>query len=268
MDGECHESCTLLNKVRHDDRSINEKTIRAPQYAYQHLSPQFINHLDRLFAISPAIKDVYSKNNVNKELIDIVPNCYDPGFTQQVDTDIDILSDDFVILYVGRLREEKGVDLLIDAAKTIDMSNKSINIVGDGPLREELEREVKSAELFESTRFHGWVDQSELSSYYKKSDIFVHPGRWPEPFGRTILEALQCNCPPVVSDVGAPPWIINDAGRTFKRSDVKSLSAVIQELQYPQSRIEYEIECKNVIENYNPDDIISDIEIKYDSIIS
>ena len=266
MDGECHKNCSLLNKVRHDTSDTNDKVVRVPQYAYHHFSPQFINYLDRLFAISPAIKEVYSKNKINKELIDVIPNCYDPDFTQGSDADLDIPSNNFEILYVGRLRVEKGVDLLVDAAEHLDMSDKLINIVGDGTMRDDLERKVTNAGLGDSIYFHGWVDQSELPNYYLHSDIFVHPGRWPEPFGRTILEALQCDCPPVVSDIGGPPWVIGDAGKTFVRGDSKDLSAAIKEIYNSSDLLKYKLNCSKIVERFDPELVISTIESKYETV--
>ena len=263
MNGECYKNCSLINKVRHDDREPTEKVVRAPQYTYQHFSPKFINYLDRLFAISPAIKEVYSKNKIDNDLIDVVPNCYDPDFIQRSDTNIGILSADFEILYVGRLRAEKGVDLLIEAAENIDMSDKSINIVGEGSMREELEDQVTKAGLSESIRFHGWVDQSDLPVYYNKSDIFVHPGRWPEPFGRTILEALQCDCPPVVSDIGGPPWVVGGVGEIFASGDTEALAEAITNILSPQNLSQHKTKCEIALREFSPNKIISDIEKKY-----
>jgi glycosyltransferase involved in cell wall biosynthesis len=266
MDGECYKNCSLIDKVRHDDRDADEKILSAPQYAYQQFSPQLINYLDRLFAISPAVKDVYSKNKIRDDLIDIVPNCYDPDFIQRSDTNINLLSDDFEILYVGRLRAEKGVDLLVEAAENMDMSDKSINIVGEGSMREELEHDVTMAGLSESIRFHGWVDQSDLPAYYYKSDIFVHPGRWPEPFGRTILEALQCDCPPVVSDVGGPPWVVGSVGKIFEPGDAEDLAKAITNILSPQNLSQHKTKCGTTLRKFSPNKIISDMENRYNSV--
>lgn len=267
MDGECYRDCSLTDKIRHDDREITEKLAKTPQYVYQHVSPRFINNLDRLFAISPAIKKVYLHNYINKEMIDVVPNFYDPEFTRHPSSGINILSDEFTILYVGRIRTEKGVDLLVDAAKKLDMAGISINIVGEGIVREELEAEVEEYNLTESIRFHGWVDQSNLSEFYKQSDVFVHPGRWPEPFGRTILEALQCDCPPVVSDIGAPPWIIEDIGEVFEPNNSTDLADKLHNLQKSSELSSYKNRCEQRVEHFEPEKVISKMENRYNSIL-
>jgi glycosyltransferase involved in cell wall biosynthesis len=204
---------------------------------------------------------------VEKDVIDVVPNFYDPSFIPGMETHTDNYSDKFTILYVGRLRREKGVDLIIDAAQKLDMSNVSINLVGDGPQRNELEAKAKTANILESTQFHGFVDQSNLPSYYRNADIFVHPGRWPEPFGRTILEALQCDCPPVVSDIGAPPWVVGDAGITFERNNSADLVKKISKLRGSDDKLErLTRNCQRRLEKFNPDPVITKIEETYTDI--
>jgi glycosyltransferase involved in cell wall biosynthesis len=204
---------------------------------------------------------------VDKDLIDVVPNFYDPSFIPGMETHTDNYSDKFTILYVGRLRREKGVDLIIDAAQKLDMSNVSINLVGDGPQRNELEAKAKTANILKSTQFHGYVDQSNLPSYYENADIFVHPGRWPEPFGRTILESLQCDCPPVVSDIGAPPWVVGDAGITFEHNNSADLVKKISKLRGSNDKLErLTRNCQTRLEKFNPDPVITKIEETYTDI--
>lgn len=267
MTGECYKNCSLVDKIRHDDREPAQKVARAPQYAYQHVAPRFMNHLDRLFALSPGVKQVYAYNYVNSDLIDVVPNFYDSTFTTQPKTECDIISDEFTILYVGRVRAAKGVDLLVDAARQLDMSNTTINIVGGGPLREELEAKTESHNLGVSIRFHGWIDQTHLPKYYEHSDVFVHPGRWPEPFGRTILEALQHDCPPIVSNIGASPWIIGEAGEKFKSEDLMTLTNEIKKVRTGSRLSSYTNKCGSRIEKFAPKCIVPAIGKKYNSIV-
>jgi len=60
--------------------------------------------------------------------------------------------------------------------------------------------------------------------------VFVHPGTLPEPFGLTVIEAMQHETVPVVSDCGAPPWIVGDAGLTFEWTDESDLADRLEEL--------------------------------------
>lgn len=72
-----------------------------------------------------------------------------------------------------------------------------------------------------------WVTQSELRGLYQAADIFVHPSRCPEAFGRTFVEALSHGLPVIASNIGAAPWTIGQAGVFFASGDVQSLRTAI-----------------------------------------
>lgn len=54
----------------------------------------------------------------------------------------------------------------------------------------------------------GYVDHEQIKTLYAEADLFVHPGIWPEPFGRTILEAMQMGLAVVATNVGGPAEVI------------------------------------------------------------
>jgi glycosyltransferase involved in cell wall biosynthesis len=56
--------------------------------------------------------------------------------------------------------------------------------------------------------FLGYVDHESIPALYDRSDIFVHPSICPEPFGRTILEAMQFSLPVVATNLGGPAEVI------------------------------------------------------------
>ena len=76
--------------------------------------------------------------------------------------------------------------------------------------------------------FHGWVDQSKLSSYYKSADICVFPSRH-EGFGLVVLEAMASGIPVIASDIPSFQEIISDGydGKLFKSEDADDLSKEI-----------------------------------------
>jgi glycosyltransferase involved in cell wall biosynthesis len=233
---------------------------------YKHFSLSKTNYLDRVFALSPSIKKIYSHNGIKSNLIDIIPNFYDPKFSCDKNKNIDLLESEFTLLYVGRLREEKGVDILIDAITSINGQNIVVNIVGDGPQQEELVRRMKRNGISNSIKFHGEVDHSILPLFYRQSDLFIHPGRWPEPFGRTILEALQHECPPIVSDIGAPPWIIAEAGRTFERESAADLAKKIVSCSSESELSQLKQNCQSRLDEFTPGSIITRIESTYEEL--
>lgn len=220
MDGKCHQNCHIVNKVRHDDSSNRYK--RLPRYFYKSLSPAASKYVDCLIAISPAVKRIYQAAGFDNR-IEVIPNCYDPKI--EASTNIQ----DKTLLFVGRLTEEKGVHFLIKAFDCIyDDIDHTLRIVGNGPEKHRLKQLVLESSLSDRVTFTGWVPHEDLSNEFRTASLFIHPGTWPEPFGRTILEAMQYRIPLVVTDIGGPPWVADDSAVTVKPRDVNELAQGIQ----------------------------------------
>ncbi len=107
--------------------------------------------------------------------------------------------DEFIILFVGRLVEEKGIIELLESAKEWD-KNISIKIIGSGPLEDKVRKE---ALRYKNVEFIGGIDQDRLSVYYSASDLLIVPSISEEGFGRVILEALACGTPVIGARRGA-----------------------------------------------------------------
>lgn len=126
------------------------------------------------------------------------------------------LAERFIVLFVGRLIEIKGVRLIISIAKEVD---KNINfvIIGDGPLAGELRRECQ---MYENIHFAGRVSEEHLNLYYRASDIFVIPSQYEECFGKVIIEALYCGTPVIGARKGAIPSVIDKTvGRVIEPTE-------------------------------------------------
>jgi glycosyltransferase involved in cell wall biosynthesis len=104
----------------------------------------------------------------------------------------------FVILFVGRLLEIKGIRLLIEAAASLSQ-DIHIAIIGDGPLENEV---VEAARHNRRIIFVGNVPNKELSIYYNAADSVIVPSIYEEACGRIILEALSCSTPVIASNRG------------------------------------------------------------------
>lgn len=267
MDGECYEDCTLRKKIAHAPGSIRDNLEDIPKFAFDDLlSPLVVRHVDRFFALSPAVRDVYAANGIPKSKVSIVPNFYDPAFVDSEGDPNFAIDEVSRLLYVGRLHRKKGVDTLIRAVDRLD-DPPHVDIVGEGPHRTELEQLVGENHFDGAVSFHGWVDHEALPEYYRNADLFVHPGRWPEPFGRTILEALQCGCVPIVSDIGGPPWILDDEQLTFPPDDARALATKIEQLRGKDlTRVEETL--PDQLEKFAPGRVIDQICNEYDKVSS
>jgi len=105
---------------------------------------------------------------------------------------------DFVILFVGRLAEEKNVEFLIEAQETLQKEHANIKliIVGDGPDKEKYEKLSKKLGLEKNVIFTGKAAWGDMPYYYHVSDVFATASKT-ETQGLTIIEAMASNVVPV-----------------------------------------------------------------------
>ena len=138
-----------------------------------------------------------------------------------------------VVLFVGRLVEEKGLLQLLESAKTW---NKMINlaIVGIGPLTKTV---METANQFSSIKFYGAKNSSQLPIYYSAADVVIVPSTSEEGFGRVILEALACGTPILGSTKGAIKEAMDESVGLF-------INPTRQEIK---KNVEYLLENKNVL---------------------
>jgi glycosyltransferase involved in cell wall biosynthesis len=115
-----------------------------------------------------------------------------------------------ILLFVGRLVPEKGLDVLIAALPNILSSgvNAKIVVVGEGPQREQYQQMANDYGLGHKIRFVGYIDDWTLRALYRVSDATVVPSKF-EPFGIVALEAMAARCPLVVSAVGGLNEIVD-----------------------------------------------------------
>ncbi len=119
-------------------------------------------------------------------------------FTRQKESSFKF-KEKFVVLFVGRLILEKGLDVLLDSVKSW---NKNIGLViaGTGPLENLVKKQ--SSENFQ-IHFQGKVDQSNLPDLYNSVNLLIVPSTTEEGFGRVIIESLACGTPVVAANRGA-----------------------------------------------------------------
>ncbi|MBU0461580.1 MAG: glycosyltransferase family 4 protein [Nanoarchaeota archaeon] len=138
----------------------------------------------------------------------------------------------FVITYVGRLIYAKGIRDLICAVEGQDIR---LNIVGDGPFRQELEK--LSQEKGIKTKFFGAQPLDNVIEILRGSDLFVNPS-YSEGLPTSILEAGALGLPVIATDVGGTKEIIIDSskGWLFKPKDIKSLRRTIESVLHDQKK--------------------------------
>ena len=116
------------------------------------------------------------------------------------------------VLFVGRLAEEKHVDVLIDAvAKVPAHLNVRADIIGGGEVKSSLQAQVTRLGLEGRVVFHGLVSDADLRRAYQRADVFVMPGT-AELQSLVTLEAMSASTPVLLADAMALPHLV-DPGR-------------------------------------------------------
>jgi len=149
--------------------------------------------------------------------------------------ELGIHPDEFVILFIGRLRIQKSLETLIRAMKELeDILNLSMIVVGDGELRGQLERLCESLEVDDKITFVGTTQVPE--KYFAASDLFVLPSVF-EGLGLVILEAFRAGLPVIASRIEGPSELVehNHNGLLFEPGNYEELSYLIRKVYENQS---------------------------------
>jgi glycosyltransferase involved in cell wall biosynthesis len=135
--------------------------------------------------------------------------------------------------YVGRLKPEKGVDLLLAAFAPL-AGPAELVIVGRGPTEEALREQARALGITDHVTFMGTLSSESVAPAMADLDILVLPSRsqsnWTEQFGRVLVEAMACEVVVVGSTSGEIPRVIGDAGLVFPEDDAAGLQAALSQL--------------------------------------
>ena len=151
---------------------------------------------------------------------------------------------DFVIVFSGRLTQEKGVLQLIKAIKRLSINYKLLIIGASAygknrqitPFVRQLEEEAKP--IKERVIFTGFIDYNLVPSYLKTADIAVVPSMWEEPFGLTVVEAMAAGLPLVTTRSGGIPEICEGVATIVERDKIVDnlASAILDLYEHPDKR--------------------------------
>lgn len=159
-------------------------------------------------------KEIEGLFNTPRDKVAILPNGVDarqfeglkiePGFKNRFAFDYEK-----IVLFVGRLVQEKGVQVLIDSAPAIlgAVPDAKLVIAGKGPMERELRRRAQSTGLGDKIMFAGYIDDDTRNKLYALASVAVFPSLY-EPFGIVALEAMAAGAPVVVADTGGLSEII------------------------------------------------------------
>lgn len=184
---------------------------------------RYINDTEWLLtyeATEVIVNSNYMKNEIQRlfglpfDKINIIPNGINLSNFTGIERDYDFrrqyaMDNEKIILYVGRLVYEKGVQHLIAAMPKIlsNYHDAKLIIAGRGGMMDELRAEASNLGLNDKIYFTGYLNSKQVQKMYKCADVAVFPSTY-EPFGIVALEAMLAGVPTVVSDVGGLDEIV------------------------------------------------------------
>ncbi len=144
--------------------------------------------------------------------------------------------DQFELLFVGRLVERKGVDVLLRAAKILEGDSRLIiRIIGGGPEKESLETESRRLGTERNVRFEGVVTAEAIQGFFTRCDALVLPAIVTangdtEGLGVVLIEAMGYGKPVIASSAGGIPDIVSDGdtGLLVPPGDAEALAGAVR----------------------------------------
>jgi len=181
-------------------------------------------HIDRLICLTGPARQMLCDSllRIEPRRIAVKPNFF-AGFPENGTTGgLSANRKDY--LFVGRLSPEKGITLLLDSFRN---SPFNLTIIGDGPLRPEVEECVAD---YPNIHYLGLQDRQQIIRYLHECRALIFTTIGFEQFGLVIIEAFSCGTPVIGPDSGAPAEIIIEGynGFHFRTGSVPDLRQKIQ----------------------------------------
>ena len=188
------------------------------------------NYASRIIATSTALKNnIQSEFNISDEKIALIPN---PADVQSFSLRIENTEGPFTFIAIALLRQEKRLDILINAfAKLIEnMPDAVLTIVGDGPEKDNLELLSRKLNISKRVNFTGYQKKPAVAEMLRHHHALVLSSEV-ETFGVALVEAMTAGLPVIATRCGGPESIVSlETGILVKRNDSVKLAKAMQKI--------------------------------------
>lgn len=198
-------------------------------HCYEHfLSMVVKRRTHRFYAVSKRSTEWLKTFGINAE--GVIYNSVDSGLYDQFKERCYLpeLKDKTIITFAGRVIEEKGVVLLLEAFKSLTVSKDVyLVIAGDGPILDQLREKYNDPNIY----FTGKLDFENTMSLMNQTAIFVNPSIYAEGMPTAVLEAGMLKCAVVATDRGGVKEVINnDSFGIIVEDKIDSIAAALKKL--------------------------------------
>lgn len=189
---------------------------------------QSLKTANYVVAVSDTVKkSLVQEYKILPQMIEVIYNGVDLNrFSSKSSAGI---KDSMNLIYVGRLIENKGVQLILQAVALCESESKiHLTIVGDGSYKQNLKELVKKLGIEDKVVFLG--NRNDVPELLHQADVFLHVPILEEGFGITVIEAMACGKICICSKSGALPEIIRERVNGFlvEKNDAKGISECLK----------------------------------------
>lgn len=228
----------INNKVYKNSRIL---TFWLAFIVWSHKKIKTWDKINCFICLTPSMTKLYrgSKLGINHDRFFIKPHFVFPSKNNEMIEK----GNDFI--YVGRLSEEKGIHLLVQAFKHLPYNLK---IIGDGPMREMIEKNIFE---HKNISYLGSMSREDVFFELRSASALINPSICLETFGLTIIESFSNHCAVITTNIGGPSEIVTNGinGIHFKIGDVEDLKRQIK-IWFDYSDLKKEKMRNNAFQTY------------------
>ena len=217
---------------------------------------RYLSHCDHVIVPTDSVREMVEDEFGLTEQVSVVPTPVDLEAFEGLDPtpvrERYVPGESKLLLYVGRIAKEKGLNFLLGAFGQIVSQRPDVNLlmVGTGPQLDEFKARTRKEGLAEKVFFAGAVSPDEVPAYYAAADLFVFTSS-SETQGLVLIEAMAAGTPVVTVRAPGPQDVLAEGGGRLVSADSSAFSdEVLALLNSPDEREKLAAEARQAVRRY------------------
>ncbi len=266
-----HTYHTIYEDYAHYLKKYISSDKRAKQFAKMY-SKFSVRGAEELIVPTEKVAELMKRYKVKPE-INVIPTGIDLSKFQKWDSSYDkeklkaslgIPKGNKVVLYLGRVSEEKNIDELMDYLDDYmeEQDKVTFLVVGDGPHKSALEKKAKGLKNRKQMIFAGAKPWDEINHYYQLGDVFVSSST-SETQGLTYIEALASGVPVVARKDPCLDGVLFNGENGYEFEDEQSFVSGINAVLWNGEHIDYRSKALQSVEKFSTEQFAAKVENIY-----